>query len=56
MYGKTLARNVAVQDDWLRNNFTLFKLGEVFLRRYFALGQGTEAVRGLTNIFDLFKV
>lgn len=33
---KPLSRVVSVQEDWLRVNFSLFKLGEVLYQRYFA--------------------
>lgn len=40
----------------MRINFSLFKLGEVTLRRLYAQGQQMQAMKSLKLLFDLFKV
>ena len=58
---KPLSRTVSAQDDWLRINFSLFKLGDLLYQRFYELPKVAKESIGeptgyLCHLFDLYKI
>ena len=57
---KPLSHVSGAQDDWLRVNFSLFKVGEVLYQRYYLQQPMIDQISSVTgyfcHLFDLYKI